>query len=178
MARLKGLNIADACQDGADYFNSFDTPEDFVKNCDRGDWLLWLFARTNPDDIRRLTLAKAFCSETVVHLMKDKRSIDAVNVAIGFGLGFATEEELKEAASDAYYAAQEQSYFASNAIYYASSVAAYCAVSADAAAAAVAYYAANTDTNNDSIKKNRQLTADICRKFLPIEIWNFGGCDG
>jgi len=43
MAKLKNLQISDACKEGADYFNSFDTPQEFLANCQRGDWILWLF---------------------------------------------------------------------------------------------------------------------------------------
>ena len=127
MAKLKGLNINNACNDGANYFNSFATPQGFVANCNRGDWLLWLFSRTNPEDKRKLTLAKALCAATVIDKMKDRRSIDAVHTAIMFGIGFRNDEQLKNAADAAY-------------------------------AERIA---------------NRQLTADICRKILPVEIWNF-----
>ena len=155
MAKLKGLNITGACQDGADYFNSFDTPQDFVKNCYRGDWLLWLFKRTNPEDIRLLTLAKAHCANTVRHLMKDNRSIAAVDAAIAFGNGKITVEELKADGADA------ATYDAADAAYAAA------AYAADADAAAAYDAAVNART------KNRQDTADSCRKYLPLEVWNF-----
>ena len=123
--------------------------------CYRGDWLLWLFARTNPDDLQRLTLAKGHCANTVRHLMKDERSIKAVDIAIAFGEGRATIEELKVA-----YAA-------------AADAAAYAAAYAAAAyAAAYAAYAADESAWWAAKKENQQLTADICRKYLPIEIWN------
>src|SRR5574343_642165 len=98
--------------------------EEIYNTCHRGDWLLWLFKRTNPKDFQLLTLAKGHCANTVRHLMKDERSIRAVDTAIAFGEGRATPDELKAAA--------------------------------DAA----------------ERNKNQQLTADICRKYLPIEVWN------
>ena len=99
---------------------------EIYNTCHRGDWLLWLFKRTNPDDLQRLTLAKGHCAATVLHLMKDERSRKAVEVAIKFGEGLATREDLNNAA----------------------------------------YAAAAART------KNQMETADICRKYLPIEIWN------
>ena len=105
------------------------TWKEIYTTCHRGDWLLWLFKRTNPDDLQLLTLAKGHC----VNLMKDERSIKAIDVAIAFGEGKATREELDAAAA---------------------------AVAAAYAVAAAAE------------KHNQQLTADICRKYLPIEIWN------
>ena len=89
--------------------------------------LLWLFNKTNPNDLQRLTLVKGHCANTVRHLMKDKRSIKAVDDAIAFGNGEIDVEKLNTAYADA----------------------------ADAAK-----------------KENQQQTADICRKYLPIAIWN------
>ena len=136
--KLNGLEIFDACTTGAEYFNSFASPKEFVKNCNRGDWLLWLFNRTNPESIKESTLAKAHCANTVRHLMRDARIIAAVDTAIKFGNGEATAEELKSAAA--------------------------------AAAASYDYYAAAAYATSI---ENRKITADICRKYLPIEIWNF-----
>jgi len=133
--------------------------EECYATCHRGDWLLWLFKRTNPDDLQLLTLAKGHCANTVRHLMKDERSLKAVDAAIAFGEGKISRDELDASASaaddayaDAIYAAA-----AADAAY-----AAYVAFDADAAAADFAA----------AKKENQQLTADICRKYLPIEVWN------
>ena len=121
--------------------------EECYATCHRGDWLLWLFKRTNPDDLRLLTLSKGHCANTVRHLMKDERSLKAVDAAIAFGEGKISREELNTSAAAAYAAF------------------AYAAFAAAAAAAAAADAA-------DAKKENQQLTADICRKYLPIEVWN------
>jgi hypothetical protein len=71
--------------------------EEVVAKCHRGDWLLWL-AKKVDIDLRPLTLAKARCAKTVIHLMKDERSINAVNIAERFGLGECSREELAAAA--------------------------------------------------------------------------------
>ena len=135
--------------------------EECYATCHIGDWLLWLFKRTNPDDLRLLTLAKGHCANTVRHLMKDERSLKAVDAAIAFGEGKISREELNTSAAAAS-AAAAAAYTASAAAYAAS------AAAASDAAAYVAYaayaYAAK--------KENQQLTADICRKYLPIEVWN------
>jgi hypothetical protein len=131
--------------------------EEVVATCDRGDWLLWLAKRVDAD-LRLRTLAKGHCANTVRHLMKDERSLNAVDVAIAFGEGKATREELDYAAAaaaaataataddaDAAYAAAHDDYAAAHDDY------------ADYAAAdyAAAVYAANL-----------QQTADICRKYI------------
>ena len=121
-----------ACKDAREWAGD-KSWEEIYNTCHRGDWLLWLFKRTNPDDLQLLTLAKGHCAKTVRHLMKDERSIKAVDAAIAFGEGKISRDELDAAA-------------------------------ADAAAFAAAVAAAK--------KENQQLTADICRKYLPIEVWN------
>jgi len=126
------LNKLNACKDAREWAGDKSWQE-IYNTCHRGDWLLWLFKRTNPDDLQLLTLAKGHCANTVRHLMKDERSIKAVDAAIAFGEGKISRDELDAAA-------------------------------ADAAAFAAAVAAAK--------KENQQLTADICRKYLPIEVWN------
>ena len=146
-----------ACKDGFDFAKNL-TLEEFLSTCERGDWILWLFAKTNPNSLPELTLAKAHCANTVRELMKDERSIKAVDVAIAFGEGKATRKELDAAAFAATFAAD----------------AAY-ATAAYANAAYVAYATARAVSSlagNAARKQNEKQTADICRKYLPLEIWN------
>lgn len=74
----------DACNDAKIWAGDM-TIEEVIRNSERGDWLLWL-AKKVDIPIRPLTLAKARCAKTVIHLMKDQKSIDAVNLAEKFGL--------------------------------------------------------------------------------------------
>ena len=76
--------------------------KEIYDTCHRGDWLLWLFRRTNPKDLQLLTLAKGHCANTVRHLMKDERSIKAVDTAILFGEGKISREDLNAAHAAAY----------------------------------------------------------------------------
>jgi hypothetical protein len=151
------------------------TIEEVVHECHRGDWLLWLAKRCGVE-LKPLTLAKAHCANTVRHLMKDERSIKAVDVAIAFGQGRATLDELNEfypAADDAAANAAAATYAATYASAYAS-VSAYAAADANdaataAAAAAAAIKAATYAAASAAIKAtaaNRQQTADICRKHI------------
>ena len=72
--------------------------------CDRGDWMLW-YAKRVGVNLRTLTAAKAECAALVLHLMKDERSRNAVEVARSYGRGEATDEELSAVADAAYAAA-------------------------------------------------------------------------
>ena len=65
---LKELN---ACSPAIDWAQD-KTIEQVIKECPRGDWMLWLAKRVNMD-IKPLTLAKARCAKTVIHLMKDQK---------------------------------------------------------------------------------------------------------
>jgi len=154
---LKSVN---ACQNAIDWAG--DKPvEQVVAECHRGDWLLWLAQKCGVE-LQPLTLAKGHCANTVRHLMTDKRSTRAVDVAIAFGKGRATREELDTAAA-AYAAAA-----AASAAYAASAAAsaAYAAAAASAAASA-AYAAADAyAAAYAAAAANQQETADICRKYI------------
>jgi len=109
--------------------------------------------------------------------MEDERSLRAVDVAIEFGEGRATKKELDSAyaaADAAADAAAYSAYAATNAAAYSAYAAANAAAYAAAnAAAAPAYAAADAAADSASnYKKNQMETADICRKYLPINIWN------
>ena len=107
---LKSLN---ACQPAVEWAG--DKPiEQVVAECHHGDWLLWL-AKKCGVELQPLTLAKGHCANTVRHLMTDERSLKAVDVAIAFGEGKATREELDTAAADAY--AASNAYAAAHAAY-------------------------------------------------------------
>jgi len=200
---MKDLLIKlNACQEAKEWVENKTWAEAY-ETCPRGDWMLWLFSKTNPEDLQRLTLAKGHCANTVRYLMKDERSINAVDAAISYGEGKSTIEVLNAAAysasasasaysaadyaaaysasasaayaaavyaADAAYAA---AYAAASAVAYAAAAVAAAAAAVAAAAAAVAAAAAAADAAAANAKKaNQQLTADICRKYLPIEIWN------
>ena len=165
---LKELLIELNACDEANGWVSDKNIEDAVKEVERGDWLLWL-AKKIDIPIKPLTLAKARCAKTVIHLMKDQRSIDAVNLAEKYGLtDEISDDDLKNAAADAYYAADAAAaYDAAAAAYYAADAAAYYAASADAyyaaSADAAAYYAASAAAAKT---KNQLQTAYICREIL------------
>ena len=147
-----------ACNEAREWASNKSIDEIWA-TCHRGDWMLWLARKLNIDK-RVLTLAKGHCANTVRHLMKDERSIAAVDMAIKYGEGNATDSELA-AAADAAYDATADAYDAYAADY----------ATADAAAAyaaAAAAYAAAADA--DARKQSQQATAEICRKYIPLDL--------
>ena len=135
---IENLKELAPCESGYKFAKSKNSLIEAWNTCERGDWLLW-FAQKLGCPLQLLTLAKATCAATVTHLMRDKRSRNAVKAAIDFGNGIATREEL-DAASDAAHVA------AKDAFDYA--FAAYAAAASNAAAAA--YVATTTDTDADA----------------------------
>jgi hypothetical protein len=166
------LQSVEACEPAVEWAGN-KTIEEVVATCDRGDWLLWL-AQECDIGLQPLTLVKGHCANTVRHLMKDERSIKAVDVAIAFGEGKATRQELDDAYDDAYDAA---AYRADYATAYAADSATAAAADDDAddhdasdaadhaAAAAAAAYDADDD-NAAVFDANYLQTADICRKYI------------
>ena len=142
-------------------------------NCPRGDWMLWI-AKKGGIDIRTLDFSKGYCAKTVIHLMTDQRSKDAVKAAIDYGRGKIDDVQLRNAAYAAYAA------YAANAAADAASMppmpplAAYAAAYAANAvyvAANAAAYAAYAAIDNCRLlpmsaaarQKESKATADICR---------------
>jgi len=97
------LQSVEACKPAVEWAGK-KTIEEVVATCHRGDWLLWL-AKKCDIGLQPLTLAKGHCAKTVRHLMNDERSIRAVDIAIAFGEGKATREDLDAAYADGYAAA-------------------------------------------------------------------------
>jgi hypothetical protein len=137
----------DACAEALEWAGD-KTWEEIYNTCHRGDWLLWLFAKTNPDDFRLLTLAKAHCVNTVRHSAYHAAGGASYVIAV---VGFVAASVAGAFASSAFAAAAALA--VGPAVYVATDV-----------ASAASYHAAK--------KENQKLTADICRKYLPIEIWN------
>lgn len=154
-----------ACEDAREWAGD-KTIEQIVGQCHRGDWLLWLAARVEIG-LQPLTLAKGYCANTVRHLMKDERSVKAVDTAIALGEGKASRQELDSAAAAAaaYNAATSAAY---NAAAYNSAAAAAAAYNSAAYAAdyAAAYAAYAADSDTSAAKQNQMQTADICRKYI------------
>jgi len=152
-----------ACEEAVEWAGD-KTAEEVIATCYRGDWLLWLAYHLKVDD-RPFTLAKGHCANTVRHLIKDERSIKAVDAAIAYGNGEISKEELKNAAYPAA-AAYPASYDAAASSAYASAASAYASDADYAIAAASSASGAYAYAAYASAKSNQLETADICRKYL------------
>ncbi|MFZ2287588.1 MAG: hypothetical protein WAV93_11435 [Bacteroidales bacterium] len=126
---------------------------------------LWCLRAVSGRD-REIRLYAVWCARQVHHLMKDPRSIAALDVAEGFANGRATSEELRIA----YYAADAADAAAAAAdVAAAAADAAYCAAyyAADAAhyvaAAAAAYYAARKSQE----ARLRELCTECTKEVRP-----------
>ena len=91
------LKSIGACESAVEWAGD-KTIEQVVAECHRGDWLLWLVQKCGVE-LQPPTLAKGCCANTVRHLMTDERSLKAVDIAIAFGEGRATADELNAASA-------------------------------------------------------------------------------
>ena len=83
--------------------------EQFVHDCNRADWMLWLASQVGVDK-RLIALTTGHITNTVRHLMIDERSTTGVDAIIAYGEGKISIDELKvaaEAAGEAWMAAGE-----------------------------------------------------------------------
>ena len=149
-----------ACQEALEWAGDKSWKEIYT-TCSRGDWLLWLHYHTNQEDLQVRTLAKGHCANTIRHLMKDERSLNAVDTAIAFGEGKATREELIAASRSARDTASASASAAYAAAYAASAYAAsaYAAAAAADAAALSAAYAAHAYAAADAAYAARAIAA-------------------
>jgi len=162
------LNELGACEEAMEWLSSQTSIEEAWKNCERGDWLLWLITALKMNE-RKLFLAKGLIADEVIHQMDDERSKAAVQAAIDFGKGKISKNELKKAIHDAAAAA----YIADDTTYAAAAAAVNIAGADVAANAAVAYaaaviYATNT-INNDNEKLFLKKSANIVRKIFSFD---------
>lgn len=99
-----------------------------INGIDDASWC----CRAEPDHDREWRLFAVWCARQVQHLMKDQRSIDALDVAERYANGEATEQELEMARAAAWDAARDAAWGAA----YAAARAAELATAWDAARAA------------------------------------------
>ena len=163
------------CEDSQKYLRQFDTFQAAWAACDRGDWMLSAAYLLDVDH-QVLALAKGLCANTARHLMKDSRSIAAVDAAIAFGRGEIGREN-RDGAYAAACAASAAAYAATYAAAYADTdyatyASASAAASADAAsAAASAATSAAAYAAAEARRENRKRTADICREILTESVF-------
>jgi len=95
------LNKLNACNEAIEWAKD-KTAVEVIEQCNKGEWLLWLFKKINPENLQMLTLAKGHCANTIRNILKDERSIKAIDASIQFGEGKISREELNKAADDAF----------------------------------------------------------------------------
>ena len=113
------LNKINACEEAVEWVKSHDgTSAECWQDCERGDWMAWLAAKTKSVTRRQLVGALADCAALSLKYYEaeypdDKRVRECINTCRRYAKGEATDEELKEANYAANYAAA----YAANAAY-------------------------------------------------------------
>lgn len=131
------------------------------------DDALWCLRVVEGRD-KEIRLYAVWCARQVQHLLKDQRSLDALDVAERFANGEATGDELEAAWNDAWYAvcdadsaARSVAWAARSAAWAAASAATWIAMASTAARSA-ARGAARASTDRDEM---RQRQADELRRI-------------
>ena len=86
-----------ACKDGQIFALKHKTMAEVWDNCPKLGWLFWMLEKQTDKPEKQLRLFAVWCARQVQHLMRDKRSLDALDVAERFAYGNATEGELAAA---------------------------------------------------------------------------------
>ena len=97
------MKVKGACDEAARWLESQPDAQTAWRNCEKSQWMLWWLNKCGIDNRTKRRLAVRF-ARRVQHLMRDERSIAALDVAERHADGLATDEELAAAwaaASDA-----------------------------------------------------------------------------
>ena len=171
---VSDLRRLDACREALAWAANYADMHAAWAACDRGDWMLWVAARTGVDR-KRVVLAACACARlALVHVpYGELRPLRAIETAEAWCRDEATIQEVRRAAADAR-AYVKDAVDAARAAY----AAAYAARAADADAldaddlyADAAYGAAYAAAayGPDAARKLTLLEcAEICRRMLPV----------
>ncbi len=168
-----------ACKEALVWAEGKTWPE-IYNQCDRGDWLNWLYCRAPGRNTRKLALVKGLQVKQIFHLLTPKGKA-AVEAAISFGRGEISRVELDAAADAASYDADADAdaadaAYAAAAAYAAYAAAAYAAAEAAAYDAYTAAYDAayEADAAADAARKaSLKISADIFREHIKIQDFGF-----
>lgn len=139
MTLTEFLDRHNACEKGRKRAAAFPSLEDAWQNCNPVD-LIWAATRPGVLTDRELRMFAVFCARSVQHLMKDPRSIAAIDVAERHANGEATDDELRAAW-----------FGAANASAYAAGAARTASPRTACAAASARHSASASDANADAL---------------------------
>jgi hypothetical protein len=154
------------CSDAAKWLAEQKTPAPAWKDCQRGDWMMWILGKLSgepgSDARKKLVLCACECARLALPHVKagELRPLKAIETAEAWARGEASLDDVREARKAAY-AADADADAAAYAAYAAdaAAAAAYAAYAADAAAYAAAAYAARS--------KALATCAEIVRRHYP-----------
>jgi hypothetical protein len=144
------------CSDAAKWLAEQKTPAPAWKDCQRGDWMMWILGKLSgepgSDARKKLVLCACECARLALPHVKagELRPLKAIETAEAWARGEASLDDVREARKAAYAAAAYAAYaaYAADAAAYAAdaaAAAAYAAYAADAYADAAAYAAYAAD---------------------------------
>ena len=105
---VRKLKKLEACTDAVEWVTEHGgAASDCWRDCQRGDWMAWLAAKTKSITRRQLVGALADCAALSLKYFEaefpsDRRVRDCLEVCWSYSRGSATDKELASAASAAY----------------------------------------------------------------------------
>ena len=107
------LRSFSACDDAVDWAETQPDLETAWRDCERGDWLLWIAARLAVDR-KLIVIAACQCARMALHWLPagEERPLIAIEAAEAWVRGEATNDEVGAAAAHAAYAADAYAYAA------------------------------------------------------------------
>lgn len=175
------------------------TLEQFYNNCKCVEWLIWVFSKTNPNDIKYLILAAAHCAKEIEHLLStdDGFSKQILSKALNASLNFNSysKKELEKFWLDAcvitltsrYVANYATTYIHKSTCSYLPEIVQVNACEAISNSSRAAYYTscAASDSIGEAVQaaayaaryagyalNNSEHITRIVKQHLPFEIWN------
>ena len=165
------------CMEALQFRLKFDSFESAWNACQRADWMLWLAHKLRIGN-RKTTLAKGLCAQTVIDLMGNDVSKEATRLAISYGQGDASIEELNGIALKAFQVTYDKSrseHFAAFAAYSVVAHSQYLDTTVATQNAVIWSKKQKGGLMEDAIElgvENKKRTADICRDILTKDVLN------
>lgn len=173
------LNKLNACSEAVRWFETQPDMETAWRDCQRGDWMLWLLGRlaVTKGDRKRMVPAVAGCARLPLKYVPDgeNRPRVAIETYEAWGRGEATIEQVRAAVGGAYVVdAAAAAAYAAYAAYAAAAAAAAAASAADVAYAAAVSAAAAAAAAAAARSVTLARCADIVRLHFEYPTFKIG----
>lgn len=151
------------------------TLQQFYNNCERPEWLIWLFARTNPHNSKEIILTAVKCANLLTRLVKKKVLLKALEASLNFEK-YYNDDLISELVKirDAAFSHQDGQEANENKDGQIANKVAFLSIEAAHAFGFTNYVGSNAIEIAELLQKTHSTEdiLNIVREHLPFEIWN------